>query len=617
MSTVDSMPPEVQQWIGWQLFERVPANIIVIDRNYEVIAANSNFVSTFGDAVGKHCYQAYKRRDTACSSCMATNAFHDGQVHITDETGIDKKGRLAHYVVHIAPVYNNIGEVAYVIEMSYDVTENRLCRGQYDILFERVPCYVAVIDRSQNIVRFNQLARQTFGDPEGRPCYQVFKGNDTVCPDCPTMMTFNDHRSHSAMQHGTDIMGYPRSYLVFTAPLSRDEGEVEHVIEMSMDVTETEMLSEELTRQARFRHVITDSALDALVASDASGVVNVFNPAAEALFGQPAETVVGHKTIDEVLPVEIVETVTENGRPVTFPEVVIEGADGKQVPVRVSANGLRDGERFIGTAVFLHDRTEHKRIEQENLDNARLAAVGETVSQLAHGIKNILTGLQGGMYRVKTGMRQGKTERIDKGWAALERNVDRITELVKGFLSLSKGHEPDVAPSDPCAVAREVYELFKDAASKQGIALHLEIPASIEDANLDAEDMRVCIENLVSNAIDACQVAEIENPSVTIRTHERDGVIAYEVADTGCGMDYEIKCKVFTTFFSTKGLGGTGLGLLVTRKIVHAHGGNIEVQSSPGKGSTFCINLPRHRLPAVAGDANGSNTVAGRGGENP
>ena len=103
--------------------------------------------------------------------------------------------------------------------------------------------------------------------------------------------------------------------------------------------------------------------------------------------------------------------------------------------------------------------------------------------------------------------------------------------------------------------------------------------------------------------MDACQVADNEDPTVTIRVDETDGVITYEVADTGCGMDYEVKCKVFTTFFSTKGLGGTGLGLLVTRKIVNEHGGRIEVESTPGKGSVFRIDLPRHRLPDAPAEA--------------
>jgi signal transduction histidine kinase len=109
--------------------------------------------------------------------------------------------------------------------------------------------------------------------------------------------------------------------------------------------------------------------------------------------------------------------------------------------------------------------------------------------------------------------------------------------------------------------------------------------------------------NLVGNAIDACRVSENNSGlGVKVRTFESDGAVVYEVVDNGCGMDYEIKKKVFTTFFTTKGLGGSGLGLLMTKKIIHEHGGYIDLESESGKGTTFRIRLPRNRLPKIASD---------------
>ena len=89
---------------------------------------------------------------------------------------------------------------------------------------------------------------------------------------------------------------------------------------------------------------------------------------------------------------------------------------------------------------------------------------------------------------------------------------------------------------------------------------------------------------------------------MTVRTFEENGVIIYEVVDNGSGMDYEVKKKVFTTFFTTKGLGGTGLGLLMTKKNIQEHGGKIEMESEKGEGTTFRIRLPRNRLPQLSGD---------------
>jgi PAS domain S-box-containing protein len=369
---------------------------------------------------------------------------------------------------------------------------------------------------------------------------------------------------------------------------------------MAIDVTEVEKLSEELIRQARFRHVLTESVLDALLASDASGTITLFNTAAEKLLGKPASEVIGHSKLSDFLPPEFDKALAASTEGILLPDTTVTNARWEEIPVRLSGTVLTEKEKIIGTSVFLQDLREYKKLERENLDNERLAAVGQTVAQLAHGIKNILTGLQGGMYVTRSGIKRGSTERMNKGWNMLERNIERITILVKGFLGFSKGHIPEVKPTDPNKVAEDVFNLYKDAALEKGITMTYHPKVGIPEANMDQEDLHACLENLVSNALDSCQVSsENDEQTIAITVGDEDGVLFYEVADNGCGMDYEVKKKVFTTFFTTKGLGGTGLGLLVTRKIVQEHGGKISVESTPGKGSVFSIRLPRKRLPAL------------------
>ncbi len=113
---------------------------------------------------------------------------------------------------------------------------------------------------------------------------------------------------------------------------------------------------------------------------------------------------------------------------------------------------------------------------------------------------------------------------------------------------------------------------------------------------METSGIHTCLANLVSNAIDACKTSKKGTCAVSLRVREGDGTIVFEVEDTGCGMDAEVREKVFTSFFTTKGLGGTGLGLLVTKKIVREHGGRIEVESEPDKGSCFRIEIPRNDL---------------------
>jgi PAS domain S-box-containing protein len=590
------LPAEIRTWIGRQLFEHVPNNIAVIDRDFNVVVANSNFKAVFGDAAGKRCYEIYKKRESPCEHCMAARTFEDGKIRVNDEDGIDKDGRPAHYVVHIAPVYDEVGEIPYVIEMSYDLTETKSLQREYNVLFERVPCYVAVINRELRVVRANSLLRETFGECVGEHCYEVYKHRTTKCPDCPAQKTFASGGSYQSEHVGVDKQGDPTHYVVSTSPLSRSDQESSHVIEMMVDVTDVHKLSTELVRQSSFRNILIENTLDSLVAVDDAGMVNIFNPAAESLFKVASEAVINTSQGDRFLPDEF-RSAIENGRTsLSLAETSVVDMGGGEIPVRFSGSILRDGERKIGAAAFFQDLREIKRLEAEKLENERLAAVGQTVAQLAHGIKNILTGLRGGMYAIKSGMKSGSEQRITKGWEMLDRNMERITTLVKGFLSYSKKHVLVMEPVDPREMAREIYTLYHAAAKRDGVTLLLEADEEIPATNMEASEIHTCLANLVSNAIDACKTSKKGACTVSLRVRERDGTIVFEVEDSGCGMDAEIRDKVFTSFFTTKGLGGTGLGLLVTKKIVREHGGKIEMESEPDKGSCFRIELPRNGL---------------------
>jgi signal transduction histidine kinase len=167
---------------------------------------------------------------------------------------------------------------------------------------------------------------------------------------------------------------------------------------------------------------------------------------------------------------------------------------------------------------------------------------------------------------------------------------------VKDFLSFSKGRLPVLKMIDPAELVAEIVGLYKDVAAQSGIELKSEIDGKLKPAPLDADGIHTCLTNLVSNAIDACVMSEKKGNEVVISVSEGRDKLIFEVSDNGSGIDYEIKKKIFTTFFTTKGGEGTGLGLLTTRKIVKEHGGSIKVISQKGKGARFKMEFPRKRL---------------------
>jgi len=189
----------------------------------------------------------------------------------------------------------------------------------------------------------------------------------------------------------------------------------------------------------------------------------------------------------------------------------------------------------------------------------------------------------------------------------VEENIARISTFVKEFLDFAKGGTAKVALVDPNRVATKVVELFAEKARLARIELRVDLCATLAPAWLDEDGIHTCVTNLVSNALDACQVSEKPSRHVVLSTRDENGTLVFEVTDDGIGMDSEIRRKVFTNFFSTKGSEkGTGLGLLTTRKIVQQHGGHVWFESTEGVGSVFRLEFPRQRLPRP--DATTANT---------
>ena len=236
-----------------------------------------------------------------------------------------------------------------------------------------------------------------------------------------------------------------------------------------------------------------------------------------------------------------------------------------------------------------------RRMQKELLQAERLAATGETVAGLAHAIKNILSGLKGGRFLVNQGFERDEIKHLKEGWAMVERNIEKISGLTQDLLTFCREREPERKPVNPNDLIHELFNLFQTQCRHLGVLLRLDLDEEMGTVDLDPKGILEVLTNLTGNALDACSLREelIQNPLIIIRSNRLPGnKILLEVKDNGKGMDPEVEQKIFNRFFSTKGSRGTGLGLLISRKIVQEHGGEIRFHSEPGKGSLFQVILP-------------------------
>jgi len=590
----------IDNWIKENLFNVVPMTIAVIDKEFNLVYANTAFEQMFGAWKNRKCFSVYKSRDSMCPDCKGAAAFKDGVSRVNDEVGYDKSGQLTRYIKHTIPVVDEEGNIPFLVEMSTDITETEQIRREHQLLFDQVPCNILIIDRNFRITKTNERLRQMFEDPEGRYCFEALKGFEHKCSECTARQTFADGQMHTGHHVWKSKKGKTEHLHVTTVPLRLVDDSFDLVMEMAVDITKTLKLEDELKIAHTFMESMIATSMDGIIAVDGNGDVTIFNRAARNIFNITDNKRVSREELTSMLPEGFLDQVAKGSGHVYLPETKVKTIEGKTLPVRLAGTKLLVGDRSMGMAFSIQDLREIKQLENDKMEAERLAAVGQTVAGLAHGVKNLLTGLEGGMYMLNSGMNKSNVERVQKGMEMLVRNIDRISTFVREFLSFSKGRQIQVKLCNPAKIAEEVVDLYTAQARELGIELVNERMGDIDSASMDYESMHECLTNLVGNAIDACQMSDNEGEChVWVRTFEENGVIVYEVVDDGCGMDYEVKKKVFTTFFTTKGLGGTGIGLLMTKKIVQEHGGKIDVESEPGQGSTFRIRLPRNRLPKI------------------
>jgi len=282
-------------------------------------------------------------------------------------------------------------------------------------------------------------------------------------------------------------------------------------------------------------------------------------------------------------------------------EETLTTQDGRRLDLVVHSMPVHDDRGAITSVMEVFtDITEVKRLQSQ------LALMGRAVAGMAHRVKNILMGLEGGIFVVNTGMESGDQETTSEGWKMVERNVVRISRTVKDLLFCAKSREPrledGVLAHD---IVADVHELFGERLAGEEIEIRVEQADPQCSGTFDPDGIHSLLCNLVSNAIDACRFDPDEGKRehhITLRcAREGDDTVVLEVEDDGSGIPEELSDRVFQDFFSTKGTEGTGVGLLVVQKIAEEHGGSVSFTTEPGRGTTFRVALPVRPPSGVEG----------------
>lgn len=467
---------------------------------------------------------------------------------------------------------------------------------------------VTIQDKDMRIVRCNKAAGDIFqvhpGALVGKYCYEVFRGSNQPCPDCPELMTIMDSEIHSAKISHQNL---GKVFHVISSPMLEADGELTHIVHIARDITEQQLLEEELHESQIRLSLLVDQSPMAIMTWDKNFRVVDWNKASEKMFGYSREEATG-KHAGFIVPVEYRKHVDK------IMQSLLELEGGKR---STNENITKDGDAIlcewfnaplvnnqnevVNVLSLVQDITEQKKLQDQVQQTQKMQAMGNLAGGIAHDFNNILSIILG----------YSQLAKLDfENLGHSEENIDQIlkagaraSDLVKQILAFSRKTEHKLQPIAPHVIVKEVLKMLR-ASLPTTITIEENIDPQCGVIQAEPTQIHQILMNLCTNAQHAMenekgvlsvslfrkeiQEEQMSEPGVSPGTF-----VVLAVGDTGHGMDEKTQAKIFEPYFTTKEIGeGTGLGLAVIHGIVQDYKGFVKVESELGKGTTFHVHIP-------------------------
>jgi two-component system, sporulation sensor kinase E len=360
-----------------------------------------------------------------------------------------------------------------------------------------------------------------------------------------------------------------------------------------------------LAQEKGFLETVFNSIQEGIIVTDSKGRITYLNDAACQLFGLEAEDSLGKRLDERVRGLDWnalsregavsrdMEIFYPTNRFINFYSVplVIERQDfvaGDAVPGPGSATAAT-GER-VGHAIILRDITESRRTEQQTIESERLNALTLLAAGVAHEIGNPLNSLNIHLQLIEREARKldgAKGTELQESVEVARAEINRLDSIISQFLRAIRPTRPQLRPENINTIVEEAVRFFALEIKDRDIVVEQELRSDLPLLELDRDQIKQAFYNVIKNSFEAMKSRGI----LRIRTDLDESHVIVRFTDTGGGISAENLSRVFEPYFTTK-TSGTGLGLLIVRRIVREHGGELSIESSEGKGLTLTIRLP-------------------------
>jgi signal transduction histidine kinase len=374
-----------------------------------------------------------------------------------------------------------------------------------------------------------------------------------------------------------------------------------------------------LAQEKGFLETVFNSIQEGIIVTDAKGRITYLNDAACQLFGIEADESIG-KRLDERMRGLDWNALSREGAVSRDMEIFYPAnrfINFYSVPLVIERSPTADkidndkidisGEQ-VGHAIILRDITENRRSEQQTIESERLNALTLLAAGVAHEIGNPLNSLNIHLQLIEREARKldgVKAAQLQESVEVARGEVNRLDSIISQFLRAIRPTRPQLKPENINVIVEEAVRFFAPEIKDRDIVVEQELRSDLPLLELDRDQMKQAFYNVIKNSFEAMKARGI----LRIRTDMDESHVIVRFSDTGGGMSAENLSRVFEPYFTTKS-SGTGLGLLIVRRIVREHGGELSIESTEGKGVAVIIRLPHVNKRVRMLEAGDSNRAA-------
>ena len=464
-----------------------------------------------------------------------------------------------------------------------------------------------VLDTRGLVTYINPTAERLFGwssaELLGRKMHDVTHyqhADGTLFPanECPGLQVLQkgvvlaDHDDIFIRRDGTF---FPVTYSA--API-RSDGTIVGLVVVFRDITARKRGQQELERSTSWLRNLIATTQDAVLSIDRRGCVVLFNPAAERIFGYTAEEIVGSK-VNELMAepyasdhdayIARYERTGEARAIGRIRTVTAKRKNGELFPIELSVTEIAV-DQDVHYAAFIRDISEKAKLQEQLVERERLATIGTTAAKIGHELANPLNGMSLTIQLLEQQLGRQPSppdNQVTTTVQRLKNEISRLNQLAGQFRTISRRERYDFQSTELASVIDEIIKIQKPHFALLNIEIEQLIPTDLPAVAVDKDKIKQALLNLVKNAVEAMP----GGGKISIEARATETSVSIDITDTGTGIPLDI--DAFEPFVTSK-KEGTGIGLVIVRQIVTAHGGHISYRTRPGEGTTFHLELPRN-----------------------